>query len=103
AAPRDVYVCDSVTFPGSEQSGGGGTRDRHRSWSSEATSGRWRKRVEHFLHAVDLGGLIDLHVVRELEHDLVLRGAVGSEQLLDHRDRAVVVLHHEAQKEPVEL
>ena len=55
------------------------------------------------LHPGDLGGLIDVDVVGELEDGLVLRGAGRAEQLLHHGHGAPVVLDHVGQEEPVEL
>ena len=60
-------------------------------------------RAQHRLHPGDLGGLIDVDVVGELEHGLVLGGAVGAEQLLHHGDGALVVLDHEGQEQAVEV
>src|SRR6478672_4097246 len=78
-----------------------------------ATTGLWVRRTarasgrghrrEHLLHAGDLGRLIDVHVGRELEHRLVLPGALGAEQLLHHRDGAAMMLDHVSEEEPVEL
>src|SRR5690349_4124984 len=62
-----------------------------------------RDQGEHALHARDFGGLIDMDVVRELEHEFVLRGAVVRQQVLDHRHGALVVLDHVLQKQFVEL
>ena len=58
---------------------------------------------EHLLHAGDLGGLIDVDVGGELEHGLVLRGAVRAEQILTIDDGALVVLDHVGEEQPVEL
>src|SRR5918992_5557410 len=61
------------------------------------------ERGEHLLHPLDLGRLIDVDVGGELEHGLVLPGAIRAEQVLDHRDGARVVLDHEGQEQLVEL
>src|SRR5579871_3330194 len=58
---------------------------------------------EHFLHPRDLGRLIRVHVVRELEDLFVLSGAVRFEQHVDHVDRALMVLDHPDEKQAVEL
>src|SRR5258708_30910277 len=59
--------------------------------------------IEHAAHAVDLGGLVGVHVGSESEDRAVFRGAGGGEQLGDHRERAAVVLNHEREEEAVEL
>jgi hypothetical protein len=47
-------------------------------WNAELQLGK------QLLHARYLGGLIDIYVGCELENCLVLAGAVGGEQILDH-------------------
>ncbi|HEX4683241.1 MAG TPA: hypothetical protein VH277_11045, partial [Gemmatimonadaceae bacterium] len=72
--------------------------------ASEGSVMNWGRSVsQHLLHAIDLDGLIRLHVVGELENRFVLRGAVRLEQHVDHVDRAAVVLDHAEQEEAVEL
>src|SRR4051812_5945055 len=69
------------------------------SWFSPGGS----KLEKHLQHAIDLGGLIDVHVGREFEDGLILARAVGLEELFDHGDGAAVMLDHESEKEPVEV
>src|SRR3954454_25360331 len=59
------------------------------------------ERCEQLLHALDLDRLIGVHVQDELL-DLGLGAAALVHQLLHHRERALVVLSHVAQEEPVE-
>src|SRR4029078_2487518 len=57
---------------------------------------------EHRLHAGDLGGLIHVDVVGELEDRLVPGGAGRGEQGLDHRNGPAVLLDHRGEEESVE-
>src|SRR6185436_17828310 len=72
-------------------------------WRTEAMTdslmGRGQECDEHFFHPGDLGGLIDVDIRGELEHQLVHPGAVGTEQLLHHGHGAAVMLDHEGEKQ----
>src|SRR4029078_9584649 len=60
-------------------------------------------RGDNLFKRVDLGYLVDMNVIRELEYDFVLRRTGGVEQRVDHRDRAAVVLDHVRHEQPFEL
>src|SRR5438094_291864 len=72
-------------------------------WESIRETKGLRQRGEHFVHALDLDGLIGVHVGGKLEDQVVLSGAGCAEELLDHGERTLMVLDHVLEEEPVEL
>jgi hypothetical protein len=62
-----------------------------------------RQSVEQSCHAVDLGRLVGLDVRDHPEDRVVLNRSFVVHPLLNHRDRALVVLDHEGQEQAVEL
>ncbi len=54
------------------------------------------------MHAVHFGGLIGVDIRGEPEDHLVLRRAVGGKKRIHHRQRALMMLDHIGEKEPVE-
>ena len=59
--------------------------------------------LEHRAHAIDFHPLIGIDIRREREDVAFLSGARRLEQLVDHRDRAAVVLDHALQEQAIEL
>src|SRR6516225_549110 len=59
--------------------------------------------AEHFVHDADFDRLIREDVRGKLINDVVLRGAVCLEEIVDHVDRALMVTDHSLQEQPVEL
>ena len=61
--------------------------------SSRETRGL-RQRSEHLGHPLDLDGLIGVHVGGKLEEEIILGGPGRTEELLDHGERALMMLDH---------
>ena len=73
---------DPFMHDAEEQRGGGAEERRKSSCGGRGIHRRIRSGLgEHFLHALDLGGLIGEHIGGEAVNDVVLRGVVGAEQL----------------------
>ena len=62
-----------------------------------------RQADKQHVHAFDLGALAVGDLVYELEQHRVVRGTGLLEQLLDHRDRALVVRDHQLEEQAVEV
>src|SRR6185369_7467064 len=58
---------------------------------------------QHEIHAIDFSCLIGEHVGCKTIHRAVLRRTGHRQELPYHRDRALVMLDHEGEKQPIEL
>ena len=56
------------------------------------------RRRKHLLHPLDLGRLIGADVRGHLVDRDVLRGSIGAEKVVHHRDCSAVVLDHEGEE-----
>src|SRR5581483_8411289 len=54
--------------------------------------------TQHSLHNSDFGALAAIDISREIEQLSILPGARSVEQILDHRERAAVMLNHTGQE-----